>query len=410
LSLPGAEVHRSSVAVLALALLLGLQPVTTDLYLPALPGLRAALGAGMSGVQLTLSALMISFGIGQLLLGPVSDRFGRRPVLLSGLSLYVLAALGAASSATIEQLVAWRALQGLGLAASVVCARAMLRDWFEPHQGAQVMARALTGLGMLATLSPALGGWLSAVWGWRAAMLAIAGFAALSLLYVARRVPESLPQRNSQALRPREMLRGWVIVLRHPTFRAYGLLTALAYATLYSFLAGSAFVFIELLQLSRQTYGLLLGSCATVYVLGTLLCRHWLQHRGLAATVKRGAVFTLMGGLLVAGLALAGQQSVAALLLPQWLMIFGHGVLQPCGQAGAVGPFPQRAGAASALSGFLIALAAFIVGAWLSHALPGMTNSLPLALTLCFFAVLTTLVAWTLVQRPLPPVMVAATA
>lgn len=400
------------VAILALALLLGLQPVTTDLYLPALPALRAALAAPMAGVQLTLSALMIAFGLGQLLLGPVADRVGRRPVLLAGLAVYVLAALGAAASATIELLVAWRALQGLGLAAAVVCGRAMLRDWFEPQQGAQVMARALTGLGLIAMLSPGLGGLIAAQWGWRAALLATGAFGAIALIYVALRVPESLAARNPRALEPRQLLAGWTVVLGHPVFRAYGLMTALAYATLYTFLAGSSFALIGRLQVSREAYGLMLASCAGIYVLGTLLCRRLLPRLGLAATVKRGAMFTAAGGLLVASLALAGIVSVPALLVPQWLLIFGHGVLQPCGQAGAVGPFPQRAGAASALSGFLIALAAFGVGAWLSYALAGaaVPNSpLVLALTLSFFAAATALTAWTLVQRPAPVPVAAPT-
>eukprot|EP01137_Pigoraptor_chileana_P004934 Opistho-2@47300 len=170
----------------------------------------------MAGVQLTLSALMMAFGFGQLLLGPVADRFGRRPVLLGGLSLYVLAALAAVLSSGIDQLVACRSLQGLGLAAAVVCGRAMLRDWFEPQQGAQIMARALTGLGLLATLSPALGGLISALWGWRAALLSTGLFGALALLYVALRVPESLRERNPQALQIVPLLRGWALVLRHP--------------------------------------------------------------------------------------------------------------------------------------------------------------------------------------------------
>ena len=395
-------------AVLALALLLGLQPVTTDLYLPALPGLRADLGASMAGVQLTLSALMIAFGFGQMLLGPVADRFGRRPVLLGGLSLYLAAAIAAVLSHGIEQLIACRALQGLGLAASVVCGRAMLRDWFEPQQGAQVMARALTGLGLIATLSPSLGGLISAHWGWRGAVGANGVFAACALLYVLLRVPESLARPNPRALQPAQLVESWAIVLRHPIFRAYGLMTALAYATLYSFLAGSSFVFVDLLEVSRQAYGLMLGSCAAVYVLGTLWCRRLLRRHGLAATAKRGAVFTLAGGLLVAALALAGYSSVATLLLPQWIMIFGHGVLQPCGQTGAVGPFPQRAGAASALSGFLIAIGAFAVGAWLSHALAAEATARTVALTLGTLAACTATVTWTLVQRAAPRALAQA--
>jgi DHA1 family bicyclomycin/chloramphenicol resistance-like MFS transporter len=131
--------------ILALALLLGLQPVSTDLYLPALPALRAELGAPMAAAQLTLSALMICFGIGQLVLGPVSDRFGRRPVLLAGLSVYVVAAIAGAMAQSITPLLLWRALQGVALAASVVGARSMLRDWFSPAEGTRMMARALVG-------------------------------------------------------------------------------------------------------------------------------------------------------------------------------------------------------------------------------------------------------------------------
>ncbi|MFD2452130.1 MFS transporter [Ideonella paludis] len=135
---------------LALALLLGLQPITTDLYLPALPLLARDLAAPMASVQLTMSALLLSFGMAQLVMGPLSDRFGRRPVLLGGLFLYSVASLGCALAPSIHTLIGLRALQGAGLAAAVVCARAMVRDLYEPHQGAQVMSKGLSGLGLIA--------------------------------------------------------------------------------------------------------------------------------------------------------------------------------------------------------------------------------------------------------------------
>jgi DHA1 family bicyclomycin/chloramphenicol resistance-like MFS transporter len=153
--------------VLALGLLLGLQPVTTDLYLPALPLLAADLQAAMPAAQLTMSALLLAFGLGQLLMGPLSDRFGRRPVLLGGLSLHALGGLGAALAPDIGLLIAMRAVQGLGLAASVVCGRAMVRDLYEPHEGAPVMSKGLSGLGMIACASPILGGMLATHLGWR---------------------------------------------------------------------------------------------------------------------------------------------------------------------------------------------------------------------------------------------------
>ncbi len=382
--------------VLALALLLGLQPVGTDLYLPALPALRADLGAAMSATQLTLSGLMLAFGLGQLLLGPVSDRLGRRPVLLAGLSLYALGGVGGALAADIGWLVACRALQGLGLAAAVVGARAMLRDWFEPHEGARVMARALGGLGLLAMLSPPLGGLLAATLGWRWALLAIALVGASALAVVALRIPESLARREPQALQPRRLLANWTQVAAHPGFRAYTLLTTLAYGTLYTFLAASAFVFIEVLGLGRGSYGLVVGAGAGVYVLGTLICRRWLARLSLAATARRGALFTATGALSMGLAAWVLPPSVPALLLPHVFIMLGHGVLQPCSQAGAVGPFPQLAGTAAALSGFASAVCAFLLGGWLSLSLDGTVR--PMAATMAVLGAGAALCAWTLVQ------------
>jgi MFS transporter, DHA1 family, multidrug resistance protein len=382
--------------IAALALLLGLQPISTDLYLPALPALRADLAAPMVATQLTLSALMLCFGLGQLLLGPLSDRVGRRPVLLMGLALYAAAAVGGALAASIELLVSCRALQGLGLAAAVVGARAMLRDWFEPQEGARVMARALGGLGVLAMLAPPLGGWLAGAFGWRWALLAIALAGAAALALVALRIPESLARPDPGALRPRRLLANWALVLANPSFRAYALLTSLTYGTLYTFLAGSAFVFIEVLGLSRGHYGLLVGLGAGLYVLGTLLCRHWLARLSLARTVRRGAGFTFVGA---CGLGLAAwvwPPSAWALMIPHAFIMLGHGVLQPCGQAGAVGPFPKQAGAAAALSGFAVALVAFALGGWLGLSLDGTVR--PMAATMMLLGLAAAACGWTLVQ------------
>ncbi|MBA4341929.1 MAG: Bcr/CflA family drug resistance efflux transporter [Methylibium sp.] len=393
---------RSSVApgpgwqILALALLLGLQPVSTDLYLPALPALRAELGAPMAAAQLTLSALMICFGIGQLLLGPVSDRFGRRPVLLAGLSVYVVAAIAGAMAQSTTPLLLWRALQGLALAASVVGARSMLRDWFAPAEGTRMMARALGGLGLIAMLSPPLGGLLAGWLGWRSTLLATGVIGALTLAVLVARIPESLAKPDPSALQPRRIVANWRALLAHPSFRAYTLLTCLAYATLYTFLASSAFVFIDVLGLSRQHYGLVVGGGALVYFLGTLLCRRWLQRLSVPQTVRRGAWFSFAGALGMGLAAWVFPPSVPALLIPHVFVMLGHGVLQPCSQAGSVGPFPRQAGAAAALSGFAVALVAFALGGWLGLSLDGTVR--PMALTMMVMGLGAALCGWTLVQ------------
>jgi MFS transporter, DHA1 family, multidrug resistance protein len=381
----------------ALALLLGLQPVTTDIYLPALPALTRDLGASMSSAQLTMSALILAFGLGQLFWGPVADRVGRRPVLLTGLTLYTLASIGGMLAAQIETLIVWRALQGAAMAAAVVCARAMLRDLYEPQQGARVMSLGLSGLGVIAITGPMVGGAVAAAWGWRAALGVVVVMGAVTLCFVALRLPETLAVKNPRATALAPLLGTWWRIARHPTFVAWTLLVSFTYGGLFTILAGSSFIYIDVLDLSPAAYGLAMGSASTSYLLGTFVCRRWVARVGMARTVRRGAVFSLAGGLLIVLLALLGVHGVWAVLLPQWLFAFGHGVHQPCGQAGAVGPFPQAAGAASALAGFVLAAVAFGVGLWLGQVLG--SQVLPYALGLGFWSVLTAGVAWTLVQR-----------
>lgn len=380
-----------------LALLLGLQPVTTDLYLPGLPALSAEFGGAVGRAQLTLSGLILAFGLGQLLLGPMSDRFGRRPVLLAGLGLYVVGSVCSAHATGMDVLIFGRVLQGIGLAASVVCARAMVRDLYEPLRGTVVMSRAQSGLGLFALASPIVGGLLAGTLGWRWALAATGIVAALALALVAWRLPETLQRRNPRALEPARMARTWGRMLRHPTFLAWSLLLTCTYGGLYTFLASSSFVYIEVLGSTRPVYGLFLASASVSYLAGTIVCRRWITRHGIARTVRRAAAFSLAGGVGMAALSLAGLTSPWAICLPQLVFNFGHGMHQPCGQAGVVGPFPEAAGAASALSGFMSAAAAFLIGLWLGEAIDG--TVFPLTLTLGLCSVLTAAVAWTLVQR-----------
>lgn len=388
-----------ALAATTLALLLGLQPVTTDMYLPAFPLLTRELGASMAAAQLTMAALILAFGIGQLVWGPLADRHGRRPVLLAGLALFALAGLGCVFASSIESLVAWRTLQGAAMAAVVVCARAIVRDLYEPVQGAQVMSLALTGLGVIALASPLLGGAVAHAVGWRGALALVAAAGLGTLAWVAWRLPETLARRNPRALQPAVLIATWSQIARHRVFGAWALLVACTYGGLFTLLAGSSFVYIDVLGLSPAAYGLAMAAGSLAYIAGTVVCRSWITRFGLAGAVARGGFFTLAGGALGVALVLAGVAHWAAVLVPQCLYLFGHGLHQPCGQAGVVAPFPAQAGAASALAGFVLALVAFGVGRWLGVALDGRVA--PLMMGLGFWALATCLVAWTLVPRAL---------
>lgn len=387
--------------VLFLSLLLGIQPIATDLYLPALPAITQNFGATVQQAQLTLAVLMLSFGFSQLVWGPVSDRFGRRPVLLLGMAMFTLSAVMGTFTQNMEGLIVWRAVQGVAIGATVMCARALVRDLYSPAEGAKAMSKGLTGLGLIACTSAPLGGLISEWLGWRAALACLAVFGAGTLALLALRLEESLPSKNPQALQPLNLWRTWQGIARHPTFWAFTLLSTTTYLGLFTFLAASPFVFIGVLGLSKIGYGLVMLVTSLAYITGTFGCRRLLPRLGVRRSVKVAALFTLTGGTLMGGLAWAGAVGAWAILLPLMLFMLGHGVHQPCGQSGAVSPFPQAAGAASALSGFVSMVSAFALGSWLGQflAMGGRTALLTLTNSMWFWSVSVGLVAWTLVQR-----------
>jgi MFS transporter, DHA1 family, multidrug resistance protein len=383
--------------IVLLSMLLGIQPVATDLYLPALPAIKAEFGAELSHVQLTLSALLLAFGTSQLVWGPLSDRFGRRPILLWGLATFTLAGLGCVLASSMHELIVWRALQGAAMGAVVMCARAIVRDLYTPETGARVMSKALTGLGMLACASAPLGGLLTDVWSWHAALGLVMGFGAISWVLVLLTFKETVHRQNPHALHVKVLAKTWWDIVRHPTFVAFTSVSIASYGGLFTFLASSSFVFIGLVGLARWQYGLLLFSMAFTYILGTLLCRRLLVRFGVPRTVAIGGAFSLVGGCWMAFNAWLGWQSVVGLMGPFYLFILAHGIHQPCGQSGAVGPFPKAAGAASALGGFLMMVAAFATGLWLGAVKDG--SAMPMAQSIAFWSVLTALSAWLLVLR-----------
>lgn len=386
-----------AVIVLLLSLLLGVQPITTDLYLPALPVITTSFNAPMVQAQLTLTALLLAFGVSQLVWGPLSDRFGRRPVLLIGLSAYVLASVASTLSPSMTMLIVWRTVQGAAMGAAVMCARAIVRDLYAPVQGARVMSKGLSGLGVIACLSPPLGGWLTDSLSWRFALLALAIFGAACLAMVAWRFQETLPRKNPQALQASTMFATWKNILRNPTFLAFSALSSASYAGLFTILAASSFVFMNVLGLSKTQYAWLMALNSLAYIGGTFLCRHWLPQFGVRRTLKWAGLLSLSGGTLMAVPSLMGVQNVWAIMPAQLLFVVGHGIHQSCGQSGAVGPFPHAAGAASAVNGFMMTLAAFAMGSWLGTHMDGSVR--PLTLGVWFWSALISLTAWTLVQR-----------
>lgn len=392
----GAALGATTTVWLVAALLM-LQPLSTDLYLPTLPSIATEFDAAVATVQWTLSLFIASFAVAQLIAGPLSDRYGRYPVVLGGVSLYLVASLLCAFAPSIEVLIGARVLQALGACACVVTVRAIVRDLHEPAEGARLLAAAGTIMGLAPAIGPILGGLLTAYISWRAAFGLLATLGTVILIFMLLRLRETNRYRNPRALAPRVLVSNYLAVLRSPTFLAYTLGNTASYAGLFAFISGSSFVLIRVYGLSTAEYGFAFAASVAGYIPGTLICRRLMRGGDLRHTLQLGATLQVCAGVGVAVLALAGVHHVLAVVLPMFVYVIGHGIVQPTAQAGAVARFPQMAGAAAAVMGLIIQLTAAAVGMTIGATWNG--TPYPMTLTVGCFGVASLAVALALVRR-----------
>ncbi|MGD8710065.1 MAG: multidrug effflux MFS transporter [Ectothiorhodospiraceae bacterium] len=354
-------------ATLVLAALVAMGPLATDLYLPALPAIARDLGAGADQVQLTLSVYLIGFAVAQLVYGPVADRFGRKPVLFFGISLFILASIGCAYTESIEAMIALRFLQALGGCAGPVLGRAAVRDIHTPLEAARVLSYLGTAMALAPAVAPTIGGFLLVAFGWPSAFVAMAIYAIIigAILIIA--IPEPLAPELRQSIHPFAILRNYSILLRSREFLGYTLTNAAVFAGLFAFLSGSSFVLIEFLGVPEAQFGFYFALIPVSYMTGTLIAGRLSRELGVNRLLVAGTSCTAGGGLLIAALAVAHVYHVAAVLGPMMLFMVGVGIVMPQTLAGAVGPFPHMAGSASALYGFTQMTTASLVGAGVGH-------------------------------------------
>ena len=374
-----------------------LQPLSTDLYLASLPHLATDFGVTPAAVQQTLSLFVIGFGVAQLISGPLSDRFGRRPVLLWGLTIYVGASLACALAPTLSLLVSARFVQAIGCCTAIVVARALIRDVYAPADGARMIARASSLLSLAPLFGPILGGYLQVWYGWRAAFVFHTLFCVVLAIAAYRFLAETNQHLNPAAVHPRNLLGVYRRIASADFFWAYALPGALSYAAIFAYISGSSFVLINVLGVPTESYGYCFAFGVSGYLIGTLVCRPLLTHIGLATTLTVGASLSMFSGLLFAALVLAGIHHWAVVLLCQFLTMGAHGLNFPCAQAGAVAPFPREAGAAAGLLGFFTMFAALLTGTWVGMSHDGTLQ--PLAYTSASLGLLLFMAAWHLRHR-----------
>jgi DHA1 family bicyclomycin/chloramphenicol resistance-like MFS transporter len=361
-------------------MLTALGPLSTDLYLPSLPAIARAFGSHEADVQLTLSMFLFGFAAGQLFYGPLSDRLGRKPVLLAGLGIYVVASAVCAIAPAIPWLVTARFAQAFGASAPIVLARAVVRDLYEGRRAGQELSRMGTIMGLVPAIAPVLGGFLERGFGWRSTFVVCFAFGVTLAAVVVLALPETIPQKSDAGLSLPAILRGFGALLADRAYRIHVGLAALTYAGLFAFISGSSFVLQGVYGLSAIPFGFAFAFCVIGFIGGTLIAQRLVASRGLAGTMSVGVGCLAAGGLAMVAATLLGSGSPFEVVLPMSLYMVGVGLTLPQAAASAIMPFPQQAGAASSLLGICQMTLAALVGMGVGHVVGA--SALPLAATI----------------------------
>ena len=392
---PGREPSTLSVAVFTAAIF-ALLPISTDLYLPALPAIRGEFGISSAQSQLTLSAFIVGFGLAQLIHGPLSDRFGRRPVLIAGIVLYAAASVECMLAPSIEALIAARFIQGIGACAGQVMARAIVRDLYDPVRGARVLAQMMFFFCLAPLLGPLIGGNLTVWFGWRATFAFLLAFSLVVLSCACLMLAETNRQPDPAATNVRRLWGNAWTILRNRTFLGYSACVTFSYCGVFSFLSASSFVLIDVLGVVPERFGLWFMIAVSGNMIGAMACSRLTQRFPLAKLLAASASVTCLGGLFLFALAGAGLAHPWAVILPMSIFLMGHGITTPVCLAAAIGPFPTMAGTASAVLGLMQVAVAAVVGQIVLRLHDG--TMLPLAIAVAIFGCLVLLTEFLLVR------------
>ncbi|NIZ92418.1 multidrug effflux MFS transporter [Kineococcus rubinsiae] len=357
-STPVAAARRSTVGlVVLLGSMAALFAVTIDLYLPSLPQVATDLGTTAAQAQVTITGVLVGAGFGQLLVGPLSDAFGRRRPALVGFSVYVVACLLCSTAQSLEALTLFRVLAGVGASAGSVIGMAVVRDLFVGPVAAKLMSRLVLVIGVAPLFAPTVGGALAGLWGWRVvlALLVVAGLAVFVAVW--RRLPETRPQPTAAAGRPAaspaarvgRAFAAYLPLLRDVRFLGLAVVPGLTMALILSYVSVSPFVFREGFDLTSGQFALLFAVNGTALVGGSQLNAALVERFGSQALLRTGVLLSLVFAAALLWVVLSDVHSLVALVVPLWLLLGSSGLVTPNAVTLALEPHGASAGSAAAL-------------------------------------------------------------
>ena len=366
-----------------LALLTAVGPLSVDMYLPSLPDIGRELVAPPAQVQLTISFYLVGFALGQIVYGPISDRHGRKPILLAALALF--------STAGLAVLIIARFFQAFGGSGAVVLARAIVRDLYSEARAGREFSLMGAIMAVAPTIAPLIGSALQAAFGWRAIFVALFALGSVAAGVVGCLLPETLKSRAPAPLLLLSTMRVYRTFMKNSVFLAHLGIVTCSFMGLFAWISGASFVLQDLYGLSAPEFALAFALGSAGYMLGTVLAAGIVTRIGLDRTIGLGGLALAVGGLAMIAAVTLGLTSAASLVLPAALYLAGLGLAMPQGFAGALSPFQDRAGAASSLVGFVQQTCAAALGAVVGHMLG--RSAWPLAVAIAAMGC-ATLVIW----------------
>lgn len=337
--------------IVLLGSLTALGPFSIDMYLPGFPAIAKDLNTTVLKISLSLSSYFIGISAGQLLYGPLLDRFGRKKPLYIGLLVYIIASAFCVFATSLDALIILRFLQAIGSCAAAVASIAMVRDLFPVKENAKVFALLMLVVGVSPMIAPTLGGYVTVAWGWHSVFIILMGLGVLNLIASWLWLPDSYKPDTSLSLKPLPILKNFLSVVKEPQFYTYAFTGALAFAGLFAYISGSPLVFIDIFQVSEEGYGWIFALLATGLIgssqINTFLLRKYKSEQVIFAALSTQVVlvlFFLLGSI-------NNWFGLTETVLLLFLFLSCLGLTNPNTSALSLAPFSKNAGSASALMG-----------------------------------------------------------